>query len=69
VAAARELAAEGDRGKGVTGVAEGGEQDAPAGGAPVPAQSISASSRTMRLRSSGSKATGETVSVPTPASR
>jgi hypothetical protein len=65
VPAAGELAAERDRGEGVSGVAEGGEQDA----APRFGQSISASSRIVRLRCSTSGAIGETISVPTPASR
>jgi hypothetical protein len=63
VAARRELAAECDRREGVPGVADGGEQDAAA------PQSISASSRIVRLRSSGSHAMTDTISVPTPASR
>jgi hypothetical protein len=67
VPAARQLGAERDRGKGVAGVAERGEQDA--SNARVPAQSISASSRTTRLRAAGSKAIGETIRLPTPASR
>jgi hypothetical protein len=65
VAAADELGAEGDRRKSVPRVAESGEQDAPA----PSAQSISASSRTIRLRSSAAAAIGEAISVPTPASR
>ena len=64
---AGELGAECDRGKGVAGVAERGKQDAST--ARLPGQSISASSRTMRLRASGSNAMGETIRVPTPASR
>jgi hypothetical protein len=67
VTTAGELGAERDCGKGVAGIAERGKQDA--SGARLPAQSISASSRTMRLRASGSNAMGETISVPTPASR
>lgn len=63
--AGRQLAAECDRGKGVPGVAKGGEQDPP----PRGAQSISASSRIVRLRRSGSSSIGETISVPTPAAR
>ncbi len=63
--AAGELRAERDRGKGVPGVAEGGEQEA----APALAQSISASSRIMRVRCSTSKEMGLTIIVPTPASR
>jgi hypothetical protein len=66
VAAACQFSAERYRGKGVSGVAESGEQEAVA--APLPAQSISASSRTTRLRASGSDAIGETRRVPTPAS-
>jgi hypothetical protein len=65
MAAARELRAERDRREGVAGIAEGGEEEA----APRFAQSISASSRTMRLPRSGSKATTVTSIVPTPASR
>ena len=61
-----QLAAERNGGKGVTRVAERGEQDA---AALRLAQSISASWRTMRLRCSGSKAIVEVSSVPTPASR
>jgi hypothetical protein len=66
VAAARQFGAERYRGKGVSGIAESGEQEAVA--ARLPAQSISASSRTKRLRASGSDAIGETRRVPTPAS-
>jgi hypothetical protein len=66
VPTASELGTQRDRGKGMAGVAEGSEQDAAR--ARLAAQSISASSRTMRLRASGSKAIGETISVPTPAS-
>jgi hypothetical protein len=66
VAAVCQFGAERYRGKGVSGIAERGEQVAVAPG--LPAQSISASSRTMRLRSSGSNAIGETRRVPTPAS-
>ena len=64
---AGEPGAECDRGKGVAGVAERGEQDAST--ARLPGQSISASPRTMRLRASGSNAMGETSRVPTPAAR
>jgi hypothetical protein len=64
VAAARQLGAEGDRREGVSGIAEGGEQEA----APAFAQSISASSRTMRVRCSTSWETTLTIIVPTPAS-
>jgi hypothetical protein len=60
-----QLAAQRDRGKGVSGVAEGGEEDPP----PIQAQSISARSRTVCLRRSGSNSIGDTISVPTPASR
>lgn len=66
MAAARQFGAERYRGKGVAGVPERGEQEPVA--ARLPAQSISASSRTMRLRASGSNAIGETRRVPTPAS-
>jgi hypothetical protein len=61
----RELGAERDRREGVAGVAECGEQEA----APEFAQSISASSRTMRVLRSASKARTVTSIVPTPASR
>jgi hypothetical protein len=63
VTAPRQLRPEGDRGKGVTGVAERRKQDA------ATAQSISASARIVAVRCSGSNAMGETISVPTPASR
>jgi hypothetical protein len=66
VSAASQLGAERDRGEGMAGVAEGGEQDAAR--ARLVAQSISASSRTMCFRASGSNAMVETISVPTPAS-
>jgi hypothetical protein len=66
VSAARQFGAERYRGKGVSGVPESGEQETVA--ARLPAQSISASSRTMSLRASGSDAIGETRRVPTPAS-
>ena len=68
MAAAGQLGPEGDGGEGVPGVAERGEQDAAArrGGE---AQSSSASWRTVRFLPSGSKDMGETISVPTPASR
>ncbi len=65
MAAAGQLGAQRDRGEGVAGVAERGEQDPVA--LPL-AQSISVSSRTIRLRSSCSIAMGETIKVPTPAS-
>ena len=65
MSAPRQLGAERDRREGVTGVAEGGEQEA----APAFAQSISASSRTMRVLRSASKAMMVTSIVPTPASR
>ena len=60
-----QLAAQADDRKGVPGISEGPEQEPAA----RLRQSISASSRTIVLRSSGSKATGVTISVPTPASR
>ena len=66
VPAARQLGAERDCGEGMAGVAERGQQDAAR--ARLLGQSISASSRTMRLRASGSNAMGETIRVPTPAS-
>jgi hypothetical protein len=53
-----------DRRERVPGVAEGGEKEPAA-----LAQTSSARSRTIRLRSSGSNAMGEAMSVPTPASR
>lgn len=65
MAASGQLSAQGYGGEGVARVPECGQQDAPAR---APAQSISAMSRTICLRSSASKATGVTVSVPTPAS-
>jgi hypothetical protein len=65
VPARGQLAAERDGGEGVAGVAESGEEDAPPGGA----QSISASSRMVCLRRSGSNSIGDTISVPTPAER
>jgi hypothetical protein len=65
VPAPGEFASQRDGGKGVTGIAERGQQDAPA----PPAQSISASSRTVRLRASDSGAITDAISVPTPASR
>jgi hypothetical protein len=60
-----QLAAERDGGEGMSGVAERGEQDAP----PAGAQSISASSRMVCLRRSGSNSIGDTINVPTPAER
>lgn len=60
-----ELGAERDRGEGVSGVAEGGEQEA----ARALAQSIPASSRIMLARRSTSGETTLTIIVPTPASR
>ena len=63
--AACKLGAERDRGEGVSGIAEGGEQEA----APAFAQSISASSRTVRVRCSTSCEMTLTIIVPTPASR
>jgi hypothetical protein len=65
VPAGGQLAAECDGWEGVSGVAERGEEDAPPGGA----QSISASSRMVCLRWSGSNSIGDTISVPTPAER
>jgi hypothetical protein len=65
VAAGGELPPERYRGEGVAGVAEGGEQETAA----LAAQTISASWRTIRFRSSGSNATGTVIRVPTPASR
>ena len=65
MAAGRQLAAERYCGEGMAGVAEGGEEEAAA----LPGQTISASWRTIRLRSSGSNATGAVIRVPTPASR
>jgi hypothetical protein len=65
VPAAGQLASQRDGRKGVSGVAEGGEQDA----LPGAAQSISASSRTVRLRVSASGPITEAISMPTPASR
>ena len=65
MSAPRQLGAERDRREGVAGVAEGGEEKA----APAFAQSISASSRTMCVLRSASKARMVTSIVPTPASR
>jgi hypothetical protein len=65
VPAASQLCAQRDRREGVTGVAEGGEQEA----ARAVRQSISASSRIMRVRCSTSGETALTIIVPTPASR
>ena len=65
MSAGGQLAAESDGGEGVSGVAECGEEDAPPGGA----QSISASSRMVCLRRSGSNSIGDTIRVPTPAER
>lgn len=65
MSAGGQLAAERDGGEGVSGVAERGEEDAPPGGA----QSISASSRMVCLRRSGSNSIGDTIRVPTPAER
>jgi hypothetical protein len=65
MSAPRELGAERDRRESVAGVAEGGEQKA----APKFAQSISASSRIMRVPRSGSNARTVTSIDPTPASR
>ena len=63
MAAPGKLAPQRDGRKGVTGVAEGGEQQA------ASAQSISASWRIVRLRDSTSSAIADTISVPTPAAR
>jgi hypothetical protein len=65
MSAPRQLGTERDRWEGVAGVAEGGEQKA----APTFAQSISASSRIMRVPRSGSNARTVTSIDPTPASR
>ena len=67
MATARQLAPQRDGREDVAGVAEGGEEEAAP--FPGPVQTSSASSRTMRMRSSASKAMGEIISVPTPASR
>ena len=64
VTARPERPAERDRREGVPRVAEGGDQEAAPG-----AQTISAISRIIRLRASGSKTVGVATSVPTPASR
>ena len=66
MAAGGELAAQADDRKGVPRVSEGPEEEATAASL---AQSIPASSRTIRLRSSASNAMGVTINVPTPASR
>jgi hypothetical protein len=60
-----ELGTQRDRGEGVPGVAEGSQQEATT----FPAQSISASSRTIRLLCSRSNETMLTINVPTPAPR
>jgi hypothetical protein len=65
--AAGELASQRKGREGVPGVTEGGEQYACWIG--PPAQSISANSRTVRFRTTGSGAMTEAISVPTPASR
>ena len=65
MAARHQRPPERDRRERVAGVAERGEQEAPRGAA----QTSSARSRIMRLRSSGSNASGVQISVPTPASR
>jgi hypothetical protein len=64
MAASGQLPPERNRREGVPGVAERGEEE-PAS----LAQTSSARSRTIRLRSSGSNAMCEAMSVPTPASR
>ena len=61
-----ELGTQRDRGKGVPGVAERRQQEA---STIQRAQSISASSRTIRLLCSMSAEMVLTISVPTPASR
>ncbi len=63
-----ELASEGDGGEGVTGFAECGEQEAARLRGPLAPQTISASSRIMRLPSPSASAIGVVMSVPTPAS-
>jgi hypothetical protein len=63
--ARRQLPAQRYGRKRVTGIAEGSEEEAAASCG----QMSSASSRTCRLRSSGSNDIGETIKVPTPASR
>ena len=60
-----ELGTQRDRGKGVPGVAERRQEEA----STIPRQSISASSRTIRLLCSMSAEMVLTISVPTPASR
>ncbi len=70
MAAGHERAPECDRRKGVAGVAECREQEPPRRD-PVRralGQTISARSRIIRLRASGSKAIGVHMSEPTPAS-
>ena len=67
VAARPERLAERDRREGVPGIAEGGDQEAAT--PPGNRQTISAISRIIRLRPSGSKTVGVATSVPTPASR
>ena len=77
MAAAHQRAPERDRGEGMARVPERGEQESPPwpgrglglGLGPSDVQTSSASSRIIRLRSSGSKAIAEQISVPTPASR
>jgi len=63
---ARQLGAEGYEREGMSRVSERGEEEPPPRSF---AQTSSASSRTMRMRSSCSKAIGVIMSVPTPASR
>jgi hypothetical protein len=65
VPAGGQLPPERDGGEGMSGIAERGEEDAPPGGA----QSIPARSRIVCRRRSGSNSIGDTINVPTPASR
>jgi hypothetical protein len=78
MAARGQLAAERNGREGMTGVAERGDEDPPCASSRLGRlrpdslavrQSISASSRIVRLRCSGSNAIGDTISVPTPAAR
>jgi hypothetical protein len=64
VASLDQRPAERDGREGMPGIAEGGKQKAPR----RLCQTISARSRIMRLRASGSNAIGVQISVPTPAS-
>lgn len=65
MAARSQRLAERDRREGVPRIAESRDQEAAAPGG----QTISAISRIIRLRPSGSKTVGVATSVPTPASR